>query len=291
VSYTFQLDIHGVIAFVHHAKNTTEERVRIVVPNTLLGETQPGRRGPHPRKAVDDEDLLRHDPQLLMSQRHAIHLRGHRLEFDFGSTAPDPPTVRLGDAPKIREALAPGIGCTLADRYANATSSADVSAVLDITHGNVEAKAWSGHEAVLDRMDGFHGPRRAMAVRLVWTVEIEDDEQTVGLELRSLDGNQVILAHTLTPPGAGKTLELTLLNGRAQSGKMTFVGSPNEDHDFRWYYELLEDRHLIKGKLGSRKLPVPRCTEECDPPAQHGMFPLQSTGGQLCRPCEFCDGE
>jgi len=271
---------------------------------------------------VDGQPLIRHEPVIQFGDALLACPRGHRIRVDLGSS--NTPLVRdLSALPQMSEVLPDR--CQLAEEFREPSDPQLVSAVLDITHGRVEATPPPGLEAELARLEGARPSPRRMAGDFFWTAPMKDDEKVrISLEPMGGSPSPVTIIEADGRSGAGNLL---LGNRTAQIGGKQ-PDPPREDYDFLWYYELLASgtRASVKRvlKKEKRKAPVPICVEGCGEgrspgnvstmsisgqpgdlsgpsisgqlgdlsgPSisdQPGDFTIMSISGQKCRPCVFC---
>ncbi len=276
--YTFEMTISGIVAVV---RQNGGARLRVVAPDTLLGNPTSGRGAPRTlRYAIDGRDLLRHDPAYIVG-RTPSPLRGHRLVFRFAGadarlTLPD--DLLLPKMSRSLQDFAPE-DCHLAAQYAEPQAGDPVAAILDIERGQIEPLTCG--MAKLDTIRGTVYGAADMAYALRWTVE--GLQTPPSLQLQTLEGADVGQAIELQPDEDDR-VRVGLLNHRAHPGQEVDPRKGN-DEDFRWFFEFLEPdvRSQVIRILCGRSVPVPTQVRRCAK-----RVPLfASTGGQLRRPCEF----
>jgi hypothetical protein len=259
----------GIIAFTKH---TGGDKYAVAFPPTV---------DPKNKKALDGQQELReHFPHLVVDRDVIFLGEGQRLDFAFsGEPAGGTGNVddtQLLDLLQMTWALPAAHGAIRQD-VLTSPSSAMATTVLELDCGELstvlERDEWEVDGSILD---GPHDTR-PVASEVHWTV-------------KGLRGNVEIGS---TPFGGTREALVTLPTGvrdvtvRLQNfmGKDVYAQfqegrqHADTDHDFCWYFELLDDtsRGWVKHRLASRSgatLPIPRrrekgITQNCMP----GQFP------------------
>lgn len=282
MAYEFRLRMTGVIALLGE-----ESRVRVVLPNALLGDDGSGaRRRKDKRRAVDGQPLIRHEPVLQRGNTILASPRGHRIRIELGS-ASEALVRDLATLPHMAEVLPDA--CALDDDFREPTDPGKVAAVLDVTQGRLVATPPPGLQAELAPLQGPGPTPRPMSGDFLWSVPMSDGEK-VRISLEPFGGSSAPVT-IIELDGRSGDETLLLANLTAQVGGKQ-PDPPREDYDFLWYYELLPrgTRDSVEQLLKKerKKAPVPVCVEGCADGAGPGEVTILSTGGQKCRPCVFC---
>lgn len=274
MAHSLTVIFSGIVAFTKHSGGG---KYGVVLPATLH---------PDDRKALDGQQKLReHFPHLVVD-RTAIFLgKGQTLDFGFQSEAPGG-GGQVDDSQlhmlQMTWAL-PGKHCGMRPDALHAPASEAVTTVLEIDRGTLasdtETDDWDVDGSILGGPTQTH----PVASKVLWTV----DGLTADLEIGSTPfggtGEELV---TLPTGTQDVTVKLQNFMAKDVCGQFFPPFGPHDDtdHDFCWYFELLDDtcQAWVKRQLASRSrgtLPIPQrhpreestkgITQNCMP----GQFP------------------
>lgn len=259
--YRITVLVQGIVGFRKRG-----DRLGVGIPNTLVDE---------PLK-FEGYELRRHEPMLVLSWR-----KNHD-----GRTVPDE-FLRLGPDTQISACV--GASETVLDFPAQGAPR--MQEILGLSHCPWDARrllfpefelpagslrGWPGtNHGGLENEAGHEVESRGLGA--TWTMGVNDSD-TFKLRIDS-PGGSIELAYT-------SSASIWLVNHPTVHAPPK-KGDP--EVDFAWHYWLLHDHR-------QKAFPVPTSPTEDVPHISLGLQrdsdgraqPPIGTGGQLCRPCEFC---
>lgn len=219
MAYRLTMRFTGIVAFVRLGPEEAPTGYRVLLPDTGSQELDP----------KDADAKCNHHRTLLELGERKLHLQGHRMVINQRTDSAF--SACLGDLPQMHYV----VGKELARVRRDIFDGQYMAAVLDITTGTLE----SVKSLLPALLWGLNDPflRIVHASDAVWTVDLDDPIIRV-LDLAT--GREIGDPFQLAPGN-----NTASLRNECECPKP----APLEDHDFLWYYSLLDSPHAVKRQM------------------------------------------